>query len=138
MKHVVDMAWLKNMAFEAEVDGHKITLDAAKDSGGDDLGPRPKKLMLLALAGCTGIDVILILNKMKIFPETFNVVVEGELAEEHPKKYTSMKVVYQFKGKDLPIDKLKRAVELSETKYCGVRAVYQDALKIESEIRVSE
>jgi len=138
MKHVVDLAWQKNMAFETDLDGHKLTIDASVEGGGDDLGPRPKKLMLVALAGCTGVDVIMILKKMKIEPGAFNVFVEGDLTEEHPKKYHTMKIIYQFKGKNLPLDKLERAVQLSQEKYCGVSATYRDALKLETEIKVIE
>ena len=87
MKHIVDLAWKENMAFETEQDGHKLIIDAGTESGGNDLGPRPKKLMLTALAGCTGIDVISILKKMKVVPDAFRVVVEGDVTEEHPKKY---------------------------------------------------
>ena len=136
MKHVVDLAWITNAAFECEIDGHKVKMDAAKDSGGDDLGPRPKKMMLAALAGCTGIDVIMILKKMKVELEAFNVIVEGDVAEEHPKKYTRMKIIYQFKGKDLPMDKLERAISLSQDKYCSVSAVYRKVLPLDHEIRI--
>jgi putative redox protein len=138
MKHVVDMSWTDNVAFEADMDGHKVVVDATPESGGSDLGPRPKKLMLTSLAGCTGIDVILILKKMKVEPEAFHVIVEGELTDEHPKYYHKIKVIYQFKGKDLPKDKLEKAVSLSEEKYCGVSAVYKKAIDLETEIRVIE
>ncbi len=136
MKHLVDLEWKQNMSFETEMDGHLITLDAGSESGGDNLGPRPKKFMLTALAGCTGMDVILILKKMKVFPESFHVLVEGDLTEDEPKRYSKMKVIYQFKGSDLPIEKLKKAVKLSEDKYCGVSAVYKKALDLSSEIRI--
>lgn len=138
MKHVLDLAWKENMAFETDMDGHKLVIDAAEESGGSDTGPRPKKLMLAALAGCTGMDVIMILKKMKVEPEAFNVIVEGDVAEDHPKKYTQMKVIYQFKGKNLPMDKLEKAVRLSEEKYCGVSAVYKAALDLTTEIRIVE
>lgn len=138
MKHIVDLAWKENMAFETEQDGHQLIIDAGVESGGNNLGFRPKKLMLTALAGCTGLDVISILKKMKIVPEAFHVIVEGDVSEEHPKKYVEMKVIYQFKGKDLPLEKLQKAVNLSEEKYCGVSAVYKDAMKLSSEIRVIE
>ncbi len=138
MKHVVDLSWKQNLAFECEVDGHQVVIDASKENGGDDLGPRPKKLMLTALAGCTGIDVITILKKMKVEPEAFDVIVEGDLTEEHPMRYYQMKIVYQFKGKDLPMDKLEKAVKLSEEKYCGVSAVYRQAMDLSFEIRVIE
>lgn len=138
MKHVLDLAWKQNLAFECDIDGHHLVVDASKEGGGDDLGPRPKKLMLTALAGCTGIDVIMILNKMKVIPESFNVIVEGDVTEEHPMKYDKMKVIYQFKGKDLPFDKLEKAVKLSEEKYCGVSASYRQAMDLSFEIRVIE
>ncbi len=136
MKHVVDMAWTDKLAFEADMDGHKVIVDATKEVGGSDLGPRPKKLMLTALAGCTGVDVIMILKKMKVEVEAFNVIVEADVTEEHPKHYNKMKVVYQFKGKDLPYEKLEKAVKLSEEKYCGVTAVYAKAMEMETEIRI--
>jgi putative redox protein len=138
MKHVVDMAWTDKLAFEADMDGHKVIIDATEEVGGSDLGPRPKKLMLTALAGCTGIDVVMILKKMKVVPEAFNVIVEGELTEEHPKYYNKMAIVYQFKGKNLPMDKLEKAVKLSEEKYCGVSAVYRQAMEMKTEIRIVE
>lgn len=138
MKHIIDLSWQNNLAFNTDIDGHKLTIDAGEDVGGKNMGPRPKKLMLVALAGCTGIDVVSILAKMKIEPKAFNVIVEGDLTEEHPKHYSAMKVIYQFKGKDLPKDKLERAVELSITKYCGVSALYQKAVNFETEIRVIE
>ena len=81
MKHVLDLAWKQNLAFECDMDGHHVIVDASKEGGGDDLGPRPKKLMLTALAGCTGIDVIMILKKMQVVPDAFNVIVEGDLTE---------------------------------------------------------
>ncbi|WP_167611253.1 OsmC family protein [Maribellus sediminis] len=138
MKHVVDMSWTDKVAFEADMDGHKVVVDATEEAGGSDLGPRPKKLMLSALAGCTGVDVIMILKKMKVVPEAFNVIVEADVTEEHPKHYDKMKVIYQFKGKDLPYDKLEKAVKLSEEKYCGVTAVYKKAMEMETEIRIVE
>ena len=138
MKHVVDLVWTDKIAFETDMDGHKVVIDATKESGGNDLGPRPKKLMLTALAGCTGVDVIMILKKMKVEPEAFNVIVEADVTDEHPKHYSKMKVIYQFKGKDLPKEKLEKAVKLSEEKYCGVTAVYKKAMEMESEIRIVE
>jgi putative redox protein len=138
MKHIVDLAWTDKVAFETDMDGHKVVIDATEESGGSDLGPRPKKLMLTALAGCTGVDVIMILKKMKVEPEAFNVIVEADVTDEHPKHYNKMKVIYQFKGKDLPKEKLEKAVKLSEEKYCGVTAVYKKAMEMESEIRIVE
>ncbi len=138
MKSEVNIKWLGNMAFEGEVGGHKIILDAAPESGGENKGARPKPLMLLALAGCTGMDVVSILKKMRVEFEDFQIFVEGDLTEEHPKYYQSMKVIYQFKGKNLPMDKLEKAVSLSEEKYCGVSALYKKAIPVSFEIKVIE
>jgi len=135
-KEIVTTKWLDNMAFESEADGHKIILDANPEMGGEDLGPRPKPLMLVALGGCSGMDVISILKKMRVVPDKFNVQVEGELTEEDPKHFYKIHVIYEFTGKDLPMDKLKKAVELSEEKYCGVGAVYKKTMELTSEIKV--
>ena len=137
-KEQVKISWKDKMAFSAEVNGHEIMLDAAEKVGGENRGPRPKPLMLVALAGCTGMDVVSILKKMRVEVEDFNVSVEGDLTEEHPKQFSKMHVIYEFKGKDLPMDKLEKAVSLSEERYCGVSATYRQAMEITSEIKVSE
>ncbi len=136
MKESIDLKWSNNMVFESEVDGHKIQVDAKADVGGTNQGPRPKPLMMVALAGCTAMDVISILNKMRVELEYFNVNVEGELTEEHPKQFISMHLIYEFKGKDLPMSKLEKAVELSQTTYCGVSATYRKAMKLTHEIKI--
>lgn len=137
-KQEVKISWKDKMAFSANINGHEIMLDAAEKVGGENRGPRPKTLMLAALAGCTGMDVVSILKKMRVKVEDFNVSVEGDLTEEHPKQFSKMHVIYEFKGKDLPMDKLKKAVSLSEERYCGVSATYRQAMEITSEIKVSE
>jgi len=136
MKHKSKLSWTGEMAFETEIDGHKLTLDAADEAGGHNLGMRPKKLMLTALAGCTGMDVISILKKMKIVPDEFNVRVDGNVTDEHPKQYDSMHITYEFKGDNLPEEKLIKAIELSQEKYCGVSALYKKAIKVTYEIRI--
>jgi len=137
-KETVNTKWLNNMAFETEITGHKLILDAGPQVGGENRGPRPKPLMLAALGGCTGMDVISILRKMRVEVDSFNVRVEGELTEEQPTHFNKMHVVYEFTGKNLPLDKLQKAVELSEERYCGVSAVYKKALELTSEIIVKE
>jgi len=137
-KEVVNTRWLSNMSFEANVNGHKIILDADPSVGGENWGPRPKPLMLAALGGCTSMDVISILTKMRVEVEGLNVIVEGELTDEHPKHFNKMHIIYEFRGKDLPMDKLKKAVELSEERYCGVSVVYKKAMVITSEIKIIE
>ncbi|PLX03032.1 MAG: osmotically inducible protein C [Marinilabiliales bacterium] len=138
MKHSVDLDWTGGMSFETELNGHKLVIDADETVGGNDKGPRPKPLMLLSLAGCTGMDVVSILKKMRVEFDDLKVSVDGELSEDQPKRYVSMHVVYTVKGKNLPLDKIKKAVKLSEESYCGVSAVYKKAMQITSEIRLEE
>jgi putative redox protein len=90
MKHEVNTSWMGNMKFNSLVGGHQIVIDALPEMGGEDSGPRPKQLMLTALAGCTAMDVISILRKMKITPDSFVVKIEANLTEEHPKHYDSL------------------------------------------------
>ena len=133
---VVSKKWLENMAFESEINGYKLIIDAKEEVGGQDKGPRPKPLMLAALGGCTSMDMVSILKKMRVELKSLNVIVEGELSEEHPKRFTKMHVIYEVEGDNLPMDKIKKAVSLSEDKYCGVSAVYKEVMEISSEIRI--
>jgi len=137
-KEKIKVNWQKNLSFLAEVNNHKIVLDASEQVGGENKGPRPKPLLMAALAGCTGMDVVSILKKMRVELDDFNVYVEGDITEEHPKQFTSMHIVYEFKGKNLPEEKLQKAVDLSDERYCGVSAMFKKAIKITHEIKILE
>jgi len=138
MKEKVAVNFLDNMSFEALVNGHKIYLDASSEHGGKNLGPRPKPLLLVALAGCTGMDVVSILKKMRVEFDDFNIAVEADSTEEHPKVYTKMTLIYEFTGKDLPLDKLQKAIELSRERYCGVSAMFSKAMDLDYKINVKD
>ena len=138
MKDSVNVKWAGGMAFEAGIDDYKILLDAKPAAGGNNMGPRPKPLLMASLGGCTGMDVISILKKMKVEVEAFNVHVEGTLTEEHPKYFTSMHLVYEFTGKNLPLDKIEHAISLSQEKYCGVSATLKKAIPVTFEIKLFE
>ena len=137
-KHVINTEWKGDMAFEADINGHKLIMDANSDGGGHNIGPSPKKLLLVALSGCTGMDVVSILKKMRVDIDKFNVEVQGDVADEHPKRYTKMHVIYKFTGKNLPLEKLEKAVKMSEETYCGVEALYRMAIIVTSEIKIIE
>ena len=134
MNTTVNVNWTGDMAFDAEVNGFNIKLDAAEQVGGKNGGPRPKPLILVALGGCTGMDVVSMLKKMRVEFDYFNVEVEGDLTEEHPKYYHKIHLKYIFKGKDLPMEKLEKAVNLSQERYCGVNAMLGKAAEITHEI----
>lgn len=126
--------WDSGRAFQVEQDGHDFILDASPEAGGRDLGPRPKALLLSGLGACTGIDVVSILEKMRVPLDGLEVQVSAPVREEHPKIYTGIHVRYVFRGKDLPLEKLQRAVQLSEETYCGVSAMLRPAVPVTSEI----
>lgn len=127
----------EKMSFEGYVNGHKIVLDADPSVGGENKGPRPKPMMLLALAGCTAMDVVSILRKMRVEVEDFDVEVKADQTDEHPKHYNKMHIIYYFKGKNLPKDKIEKAVNLSEERYCGVSYVYKNGpVKLTTEIKI--
>ncbi len=129
--------WKNDLTFEAELDGHKFHIDAPLNESKDDKGPRPKGLLLVALAGCTGMDVVSILKKMKVEGFSFEMEVTGEIEQEFPKPYHTINLIYKFEGKDLPKDKIKRAVELSETRYCGVSDMLKKAAKLNYAIYIN-
>ncbi len=135
-KHIVKTQWKGNLTFQAEINGHKVSMDAPEAGGGNDIGPSPKKLMLAALSGCTGMDVVSMLKKMRVEFDNVNIEVQGDVTDEHPKHYYQMHVIYTFTGKDLPLDKLEKVVKMSEETYCGVGALYRKAIKVTSEIVV--
>lgn len=134
----VNVNWTGDMGFDAEVNGFNIKLDAVEAVGGKNGGPRPKPLILVALGGCTGMDVVSILKKMRVEPEYFNVEVSGEMTEEHPKYYHKLHLKYVFRGKDLPMAKLEKAVNLSQDRYCGVSEMLGKAAEITHEIVVED
>ena len=136
MLNEITCQWKSDMAFSAEVGGHTITLDADETVGGKDSGPRPKPLVLVALAGCTGMDVISILKKMREPITYFNVRVQGDLTEEHPKTYSTIKIIYEFKTSDgLNDANVRKAIALSQDRYCGVSALLKKAIPVDFEVR---
>ncbi|MED4228062.1 OsmC family protein [Neobacillus cucumis] len=112
--------WNGKMAFAGTTpSGHEIKMDAAPEVGGENTGARPTELLLQAAAGCTAMDIISILQKMRLEPTSFQIDVDGERAEEHPKRFTNINLHYALDG-DLPEDKVIRAIQLSKDKYCSV------------------
>jgi putative redox protein len=138
MKHKIESTWQGKMKFDTVVNGHHFFIDQAGENG-DDAGPRPKPLMLAALAGCTGMDVISLMKKMRQEVAFFNLVVEGDTEDEHPNAYVRMHIIYEFRGKDLDPEKIEKAISLSMERYCGVSAVYRKAkVELTHEFRILE
>src|SRR5690606_480026 len=115
-KHEINLEWENGMYFHSNVNGHPVYVDADPSVGGTDKAPRPKPLMLVSLAGCTALDVVSLLNKMRVAFDYFNVKVSAELSEEHPKVYTKTHIAYQIKGNNIDKEKVEKAVHLSQEK----------------------
>ncbi|MFO7769118.1 MAG: OsmC family protein [bacterium] len=120
-------SWIQGLQFTATThSGKEVVLDSPKkELGGLDSGPSPAELIPIALAGCTGMDVISILQKMQQDVKGFSVAVEAEREPEHPRRYTSLEVTYHFNGEDLDPAKVEKAIILSRDKYCSVQATLE-------------
>ena len=123
--------WVDGMEFQTETgSGHKGVIDAAVKAGGKNHGPSPMELLLVGLAGCTGIDVVDILRKKRLDVKGLEVRVEGTRAETHPRVYTGIDVIYTVRGKNIPARAVEQAIHLSEDKYCGAGAMLAKTAKI--------
>ncbi len=128
---------LDGMAFRADsASGHSLTLDASPGVGGTNRGPRPLELLLLGLGGCTGMDVVSILRKMRQDVTSYEVRLHAEQASEHPMVMTSIAVEHVLRGKGLAMESVRRAVELSVTRYCPASAMLGKAAEITERYRV--
>lgn len=134
-KQFTRMIWRENKTFDATTTtGHHLVIDAVPPSGNDN-GPKPIELLLTALAGCTAMDVLSILQKKREPIQGLEVYVEGTRAQEHPMIYNTIQVVYRVRGNVNP-GALERAIELSETKYCGVNAMLRERAHITSRYEI--
>ncbi len=124
MIHKVNTNYLRGMAFEVKVDEFKMIMSS------DDEGPSPKKLMLASLAVCTGLDVVSVLNKMRVEFSNFSVDSEANLTDEHPKIYDSVLITYSIKVDEELRSKVDHAIELSIEKYCGVMEMFRGFAKV--------
>lgn len=139
MKATLDgsLEWLGGMAFRATSEtGHEIVVDADPAVGGAGRGPLPIELVLLGLGGCTGMDVVSILRKMRQDVTAYQVRLHADRAEEHPRVFTAITVEHVVRGRNLNPDMVRRAVELSATRYCPASAMLKKAAPIEERFRV--
>ena len=116
-------------------DGNKVQIDGSPAIGGEDLGVRPMQLLLMGLGGCSSMDILSILAKQKVVLDDFNIDVDAERDTENmPSLFTTIHVRFIFKGTDLNMKKIERAVNLSMDKYCSVTKIMEKSAKITHEI----
>lgn len=121
--------WTSGVAFSAAAGPHHVPMDGLIEHGGRHAAPTPKELLLASLAGCLGVSVMTVLHKMRLHPERFEVQVQGTEAQSQPKVFTEIRVTCRFTGA-LPAERLERAVQLSESRYCPVSAMLAKACPV--------
>lgn len=137
MTHHVEINWLDGSAFTVESNGNKIITDSNIEGEGTNKGISPKKLLLGSLGSCTAVDIVIIAQKMKMNLQSLKIEVEGKLAETHPKVYESIILKYIFTGDGLDREKLIKAINLSQDKYCGVSAMLEKTVDISYEVIIN-
>jgi putative redox protein len=123
--------WVSALAFDATADsGHTVRIDTSVEGGGLGSGMNPKKMLLASLCGCSGMDVVDIMRKMKVAFTKLEIEAEAEQTEDHPKVFTYVNMVYRTDAAPGDLDKVKKAAALSHDKYCGVSAMLAKHCKI--------
>lgn len=133
MEHTVETSFVRDRVFSSVIDDHVLVMDSPED--GPSAGPSPKKMMLASLAACTGIDVVSILAKMKVDHTHFTISTRAMLTEDHPKIYSSVYIIYSIRVAKEDELKVRKAVDLSVEKYCGVMAMFEKFAKVDIEIK---
>ena len=134
MKHQVETQWMGKMQFNALVNGHTIVMDGPERVGGEDNGPIPKPLVLTALSGCTGMDIVSILRKAGKEIKNFNLIVTGEISKNVPIEYVAIHLVYDFEGDEQSKSAALKAVTDSQEKYCGVSNMLRKIMPVTWEV----
>ncbi len=135
MSNKVTTHWKGGMQFESDnPSGKTVIMDTDVAGGNVRYGLSPKAMMLSSLAGCSGLDIVSVLEKMRVKDYDLKMVIEGELTNEHPKYYHTVRIDYHFYGDNLNENKIKKAVDLSVEKYCGVMEMFRQFAKIKTVI----
>lgn len=128
--------WVGGIGFESQIRDHKVAMDSRSD-GGKDQGPSPKELLLASICGCTGMDVISILQKMRVGLQSCNVDADTDTTAGYPSIFDRVKLKFLVKG-EMKNEQLMKAVTLSMTKYCGVSAMVVKASPIDYEVFLND
>jgi putative redox protein len=126
------------MHFIGNIEGFRWDLDAKEDVGGVGAGPHPPRLLLLALAGCTAMDVISILRKKRQQVSGLSVEVQGSRADQHPRVYTRIEVLYRVRGNNVDPQAVERSIELSTTRYCPVIGMLSKVAEVNTRYEIEE
>ena len=135
----ISVNWVDGMLMVGKSDsGHSITMDGPSEIGGENLGVRPMEMLLLGVAGCTMIDVITTLKKMRQDLTQLETKVYAERADDHPKVFTNIHIHFELKGKDLDSKKVEKAISLSAEKYCSASIMLGKTATITHDFEIIE
>ena len=131
--------WIEGVSFAAETgSGHALIVDGAPEAGGRNLGPRPMEMVLAGTAACTAFDVVWILKKARQPVTDCVVEAEADRADEDPKVFTRIHLIYRVRGRGLKREQVERAVKLSKEKYCSATIMLAKSADVSFEIVVEE
>lgn len=134
-----NVVWKNGMTFDGVAEsGFHVNMDTSIESGGSNSGLRPMELLLIALGGCTSMDVVPIMKKKRQEVHGFEIKLHGDRAEEHPHVYTDITVEYIVTGHNIDPAAVARSIELSETKYCSVMAMLKKSANITTKYTIIE
>jgi len=135
----ISVKWIDGMLMVGKSDsGHAIVMDGPPEIGGENLGVRPMEMLLLGMAGCTMIDVVSTLKKMREDIVDCQTQVSAERSEEHPKVFTNIHVHFVLKGKKLDPSKIDKATKLSAEKYCSASIMIGKTANITHDYEIIE
>ncbi len=138
-EHKAVVKQLDGISFIGKTDSnHWVAMDGPENFGGSNAATRPKELLLLSLGGCTAADVVAILQKKRVKLDDFEIQISAESTETHPKVYTKIHLEFVFYGKGIKEQDVERAIELSQTTYCGVTAMLQKSIEITHSFTIKE
>ena len=136
---MVNVKWEGGMRFSATTEeGNALTMDTDPESGGEGHGFRPVKLVLVGLGGCTGMDIIWILKRQRQEVIGLEMNVTGTRRKKDPMYYEAVQIEYVLRGRKLRESAVKRAIELSEQKYCSVRGIFRPDVKVTTSYRIEQ
>jgi putative redox protein len=129
--------WHSGQQFKGMSDQHQIAIDTSVSSGGTDTGMNPKQLLLASVCGCTGMDIIGMLEKMRVPFTRLEISADAEQTTDHPKVFISIHLTYRCDVSEADKDKLMKAIELSQTRYCGVSIMLKKHCPVTYQVELS-
>jgi len=139
MEVLVNVKWDGGMRFVAtSEEGDSLTMDADPEGGGEGRGFRPVKLVLVGLGGCTGMDIVWILKRQRQEVTGLEMSITGTRRKKDPRYYEDIQVEYILRGRNLKESAVKRAIDLSEQKYCSIRGIFRPEVKVTTRYRVEQ